>query len=74
MHRSQDMRRAGSTRVLGWRRIASAMWSPPDDPQIFGALDVDAAPEGDPRHPAAVAFGITAGADDEVSGHGLARP
>ncbi len=30
--------------MTGWRRIASAMWSAPDDPQIFGALDVDAAP------------------------------
>lgn len=28
----------------GWRRIASAMWSPPDDPQIFGSLDIDARP------------------------------
>src|SRR5258705_7792187 len=32
------------TRLTGWRRIASAMWRAPDDPQIFGALDVDAAP------------------------------
>jgi pyruvate/2-oxoglutarate dehydrogenase complex dihydrolipoamide acyltransferase (E2) component len=32
------------TRVTGWRRIASALWNPPNDPQIFGALDVDAAP------------------------------
>jgi len=31
-------------RVTGWRRIADAMWSAPNDPQIFGALDVDAAP------------------------------
>jgi pyruvate dehydrogenase E2 component (dihydrolipoamide acetyltransferase) len=28
--------------VRGWRRIASAMWRPPDDPQIYGALDIDA--------------------------------
>jgi len=33
-----------TTRVTGWRRIASAMWHAPDDPQIFGALDIDAAP------------------------------
>jgi pyruvate dehydrogenase E2 component (dihydrolipoamide acetyltransferase) len=33
-----------TTRITGWRRIANAMWSPPDDPQIFGALDVDAQP------------------------------
>ncbi len=32
------------TRVTGWRRIAGAMWHPPDDPQIYGALDVDAGP------------------------------
>lgn len=31
-------------RVTGWRRIASAMWHAPDDPQIFGALELDAAP------------------------------
>jgi pyruvate dehydrogenase E2 component (dihydrolipoamide acetyltransferase) len=30
--------------VTGWRRVASAMWSSPDDPQIFGALDIDARP------------------------------
>lgn len=29
-------------RVTGWRRIAGALWSPPSDPQIFGALDIDA--------------------------------
>lgn len=33
-----------STRVTGWRRIAHAMWHSPDDPQIFGSLDVDAEP------------------------------
>jgi pyruvate/2-oxoglutarate dehydrogenase complex dihydrolipoamide acyltransferase (E2) component len=33
-----------STRLGGWRRVASAMWRAPDDPQIFGALEVDAAP------------------------------
>ena len=25
-----------------WRRIASAMWQRPNDPQIFGALEIDA--------------------------------
>lgn len=30
-------------RVTGWRRVAGAMWHAPDDPQIFGALDIDAA-------------------------------
>src|SRR5688572_3278104 len=33
-----------STKLRGWRRIASAMWGAPDDPQIFGALDLDASP------------------------------
>jgi pyruvate dehydrogenase E2 component (dihydrolipoamide acetyltransferase) len=28
--------------VTGWRRIAGAIWPSPADPQIFGALDVDA--------------------------------
>jgi hypothetical protein len=31
-------------RVTGWRRVAGAMWHAPDDPQIFGALDIDAGP------------------------------
>lgn len=30
--------------MTGWRRVASAMWHAPDDPQIFGSLDVDARP------------------------------
>jgi pyruvate dehydrogenase E2 component (dihydrolipoamide acetyltransferase) len=33
-----------STKLSGWRRVASAMWRAPDDPQIFGSLDVDAGP------------------------------
>jgi len=33
-----------NTRVTGWRRIANAMWRAPEDPQIFGAFDVAAAP------------------------------
>jgi pyruvate dehydrogenase E2 component (dihydrolipoamide acetyltransferase) len=33
-----------SKRLTGWRRVAGAMWSAPNDPQIFGALDVDARP------------------------------
>jgi pyruvate/2-oxoglutarate dehydrogenase complex dihydrolipoamide acyltransferase (E2) component len=28
----------------GWRKIASAMWGPPDDPQVYGALEFDATP------------------------------
>ena len=31
-------------RLTGWRRIAGSMWHAPDDPQIYGALDVDATP------------------------------
>lgn len=31
-------------RLTGWRRIAGAMWDAPTNPQIFGALDVDARP------------------------------
>lgn len=26
----------------GWRRVATALWRAPNDPQIYGALDVDA--------------------------------
>lgn len=29
---------------MGWRRVAGAMWDAPNDPQIFGALDVEAGP------------------------------
>jgi pyruvate/2-oxoglutarate dehydrogenase complex dihydrolipoamide acyltransferase (E2) component len=29
-------------RLAGWRKIATAMWSEADDPQIYGALEVDA--------------------------------
>lgn len=31
-------------KLVGWRKIASAMWGPPDDPQIYGALEFDATP------------------------------
>lgn len=31
-------------RIRGWRRIAAAMWPAPNDPQIFGAMDIDATP------------------------------
>src|SRR6188508_1429492 len=30
------------SRLRGWRRVATAMWQAPNDPQIYGALDVDA--------------------------------
>src|SRR5688572_21650934 len=29
-------------RLTGWRRIAGAIWGDPSDPQIYGALDIDA--------------------------------
>jgi pyruvate dehydrogenase E2 component (dihydrolipoamide acetyltransferase) len=29
-------------RLTGWRRIASAIWRPPQDPQIYGELELDA--------------------------------
>lgn len=31
-------------RLTGWRHIANAMWHAPDDPQIYGALDIEAGP------------------------------
>ncbi|MCE9578710.1 MAG: 2-oxo acid dehydrogenase subunit E2 [Deltaproteobacteria bacterium] len=31
-------------RLTGWRRIAAAMWRAPSDPQIYGAIDLDAGP------------------------------
>lgn len=30
-------------RVDGWRKLARAMWGPPNDPQFYGDLEVDAA-------------------------------
>ncbi len=30
--------------LTGWRRVAGAIWRAPRDPQIYGALDVDAGP------------------------------
>ena len=32
------------TRLKGWRRVANAIWQPPNDPQVYGALEVDATP------------------------------
>src|SRR5687767_8706631 len=31
-----------TTKLRGWRKIANAMWRGPNDPQIYGALEVDA--------------------------------
>jgi pyruvate dehydrogenase E2 component (dihydrolipoamide acetyltransferase) len=30
------------TKLRGWRRVAGAMWNAPNDPQIYGALEIDA--------------------------------
>ncbi len=32
----------GPTKLRGWRKIANAMWRAPNDPQIYGALEIDA--------------------------------
>lgn len=31
-------------KLSGWRKIAGAMWGPPDDPQVYGMLEFDATP------------------------------
>ena len=31
-------------KLTGWRRIASAMWSDPHDPQVYGSMEFDATP------------------------------
>src|SRR5919198_3406783 len=31
-------------KLSGWRKIAGAMWRPPDDPQVYGVLQFDATP------------------------------
>jgi hypothetical protein len=31
-------------KVQGWRKIASAIWGRPNDPQIYGDLGIDATP------------------------------
>jgi pyruvate/2-oxoglutarate dehydrogenase complex dihydrolipoamide acyltransferase (E2) component len=33
-----------SAKLTGWRKVASAMWREPDDPQIYGAIELDAGP------------------------------
>lgn len=30
------------TKLRGWRKIANAMWGEPKDPQIYGAIEIDA--------------------------------
>lgn len=34
--------RRPSQRLRGWRRVANAVWSAPDDPQVYGLLEIDA--------------------------------
>lgn len=36
------MERRVTGRLRGWRRVANAMWGAPNDPQIYGALEIDA--------------------------------
>jgi len=36
--------RPRARRTTGWRRLAGSLWTAPNDPQIFGALDIDARP------------------------------
>jgi pyruvate/2-oxoglutarate dehydrogenase complex dihydrolipoamide acyltransferase (E2) component len=33
---------AKRTKIAGWRKIAAATWGAPDDPQIYGDIEVDA--------------------------------
>jgi pyruvate/2-oxoglutarate dehydrogenase complex dihydrolipoamide acyltransferase (E2) component len=33
-----------SAKLAGWRKIANALWDAPADPQIYGAMDLDATP------------------------------
>ena len=33
---------AKKTKIEGWRKIAAATWKHPNDPQIFGDLEIDA--------------------------------
>lgn len=33
---------AMATRLTGWRKLAGSAWGPPNDPQFFGELDIDA--------------------------------
>lgn len=35
-------RRPRGRRVVGWRKLAGAAWGPPNDPQFFGEMDIDA--------------------------------
>jgi len=35
---------AAMAKLSGWRKIAGAMWGPPDDPQMYGILEFDATP------------------------------
>jgi pyruvate dehydrogenase E2 component (dihydrolipoamide acetyltransferase) len=34
--------RSHGRRVVGWRKLAGAAWGPPNDPQFFGEMEIDA--------------------------------
>jgi 2-oxoacid dehydrogenases acyltransferase (catalytic domain) len=36
------LREVTSHRVTGWRKLAPSTWGPPNDPQFYGDLDIDA--------------------------------
>lgn len=31
-------------KIVGWRKIAGSIWGPPNDPQVYGAMEFDATP------------------------------
>jgi pyruvate/2-oxoglutarate dehydrogenase complex dihydrolipoamide acyltransferase (E2) component len=41
VHQDEEV---SATKLSGWRKIAGAMWGPPDDPQVYGILEFDATP------------------------------
>ena len=49
---------ARKTKIRGWRKITSATWGPPNDPQIFGDLEIDATPVLDFIEQARAATGV----------------
>lgn len=40
----QVTRTTRSSRATGWRKVATAVWGWPNDPQVYGRLEVDAQP------------------------------
>lgn len=35
---------SGMPKITGWRKIAGSIWGPPNDPQVYGAMEFDATP------------------------------